>query len=441
MRDHLGDHRVVEGRDAVPGLEARVDAHGRVAGAEAHLEDAAGRGQEIVLRILRVDARLDRRAAPDDVLLPERQGLARGHPELPLDEVEAGHRLRDGMLDLEPRVHLEEVEVPQGPGRVGDELDRSRPLVARGERRVGRRLRHGRAGLLRQAGRRALLDHLLVAPLQRAVALEQVDAVPMAVGEHLHLDVARRGHVLLDQHPSVAEGALGLAARALESRLELDVGVDPAHAPPASARDRLDEDGIADLVGLLAQELRALVVAVVARDDGHPRPLHERLGRVLEPHRSHRIGRRADERHARPPAGFREVRVFRQEPVARMQAFGADPQGEVDDCRAVEVAARAVADLVGLVGQPREERAAIRRRMQDDGHDSHTAGGADDPAGDFAAIGDQDVRKHEGLPVEPVYRTRAEMASGRRNGAWSNVEATKTIPKAPSNRCGESPLG
>ena len=39
------------------------------------------------------------------------------------------------------------------------------------------------------AGR--LLDHLLVAALQRTVALEQVHDVAVAIGEHLHLDMAR----------------------------------------------------------------------------------------------------------------------------------------------------------------------------------------------------------------------------------------------------------
>ena len=41
------------------------------------------------------------------------------------------------------------------------------------------------------ARRGRLLDHLLVAALQRAVALEQVHGIAVPVGEHLDLDVAR----------------------------------------------------------------------------------------------------------------------------------------------------------------------------------------------------------------------------------------------------------
>ena len=36
--------------------------------------------------------------------------LAARDPDLPADQIEAGHHLGDRMLDLQPRVHLEEVE-------------------------------------------------------------------------------------------------------------------------------------------------------------------------------------------------------------------------------------------------------------------------------------------------------------------------------------------
>ena len=79
--------------------------------------DPAGRRQEIVLRVLGVDARLDRRAVAGDLAPAERQRLAGGDAELPLDEIEPGHRLGDGMLDLEPGVHLEKIEVARARAR------------------------------------------------------------------------------------------------------------------------------------------------------------------------------------------------------------------------------------------------------------------------------------------------------------------------------------
>jgi len=54
------------------------------------------------------------------------QGLARGDPELLADEVDPGDHLGHGVLHLEPRVHLEEVEATLG---VHEELDRARVHV------------------------------------------------------------------------------------------------------------------------------------------------------------------------------------------------------------------------------------------------------------------------------------------------------------------------
>ena len=114
------------------------------------------------------------------------------------------------VLDLDARVHLHEVEAAV---RVEQELDRAGALVVRGDgggdgrppicaRSSGR---HGRRG--------RLLDELLVAPLDRAVALAEVDGVALAVGQHLDLDVARRADVLLDVDGAVAERRLGLGLR------------------------------------------------------------------------------------------------------------------------------------------------------------------------------------------------------------------------------------
>jgi hypothetical protein len=94
---------------------------------------------------------------------------------------------------------------------LSDELDRAGADVADGLGRVDRRLAHRGAALGRHAGRRRLFEHLLVAALHRAVALEQVHAVAVAVAEDLDLDVARALQVFLDQHVLVAEGRLRLA--------------------------------------------------------------------------------------------------------------------------------------------------------------------------------------------------------------------------------------
>ena len=63
-----------------------------------------------MLRILGVEADLDGVAVDVDVGLRETQLLARGDAELVGDQVAARRELGDRVLDLEPRVHLEERE-------------------------------------------------------------------------------------------------------------------------------------------------------------------------------------------------------------------------------------------------------------------------------------------------------------------------------------------
>ena len=128
--EHLGDQRVVVGRDHIAVDDVGVDPD---AGPERRPEarHRAGRGQEVARGILRVDAQLDRVAAQLGSAR-FRQPLPRRDAELGLGEVDPGDQLRDGMLDLEPGVHLDEVEVPVG---VQEELERARAAVAQ---RLGR---------------------------------------------------------------------------------------------------------------------------------------------------------------------------------------------------------------------------------------------------------------------------------------------------------------
>ncbi len=218
--------------------------------------------------------------------------------------------------------------------------------------------------------------------------------VAVFVAEHLHLDVARRDDVFLDQHPGVAECRRALARGQFQRGFEVHMRVDPPHAAPAAARDRLDQDGVADLVGLLLQEFRALVVAVIARHDRRARLDHQRLGGALEPHRAHRRSRRPDEGDARAFAALGEFRVLAQETVAGMQALSARREGRLDDRLAVEVALRPLPHFDRLVRHPREQSAAIGGRVQGDRAKPHPRRGSDDAASDLATVGDQDVGEH-----------------------------------------------
>ena len=108
--DDLRQERVVVDGDHAARLHAALVAE---PGPLRQLERGDGpRGrQEVPVRVLRVDAALDRRAPRrDDPSWPHAEPLPGRDPQLGLDEVQPHDLLGHRVLHLEPGVHLEEVE-------------------------------------------------------------------------------------------------------------------------------------------------------------------------------------------------------------------------------------------------------------------------------------------------------------------------------------------
>ena len=204
-----------------------------------------GAGRKPWRGVLGVDPALDRVAGEAHVLLAERERLAGGDQHLLAHEVEAGHELGDRVLDLDAGVHLEEEVVPVA---VEEALDRPGPAVADGPRRVHRDGADPLTELRRDRRGRRLLDELLVAPLNRAVPLAEVDDGAVGVGEHLHLDVPGVLEEPLDVDRVVREIGLALAARGGERALGLVGRADDLEALASPAGGGLDRHGPAVLV-------------------------------------------------------------------------------------------------------------------------------------------------------------------------------------------------
>ena len=126
-----------------------------------------------------------------------------------------GGHLGDRVLDLDAGVHLEEEVLALGRQQA---LDRPGAAVADRAGRLDGDLADPRAQLVVDRRRRRLLDELLVAALDRAVPLAEMDDVAVGVGEHLHLDVAWVLEVALDVDRRVGEVRLALAPGRLEAR-------------------------------------------------------------------------------------------------------------------------------------------------------------------------------------------------------------------------------
>ena len=286
--------------------------------------DHAGVGAEAVGRVLGGDPALERGAADGDRLLREPEvGERRAgrDPQLGLHQVDVGDLLGDRVLDLDPRVHLDEDVVAVG---VEQELDGAGVAVADLAGEADGVGAHPLADLRVEVRRRRDLDDLLVPALHRAVALEEVHHLARAVGQDLHLDVARVDDRLLDEHGRVAEGALGLAHAGLDRLAQVLGAVDPAHAATAAAGDRLDEqrEGIAAAASTRAS---TSVRRLDARQGRHAGRLGRGDGPRLVAGQLEDLGRRPDEGDAGVGARLGQGRVLGQEAVARVDRVRARP--------------------------------------------------------------------------------------------------------------------
>jgi hypothetical protein len=302
--DQLGDHRVIEGADlgprGDPGFGART-------GRKNHLGQHPARRPVVLAGVFGIEPRLNRgalRLRRAGVHEPVIAGRAADHP---FDQINTGDFLGDPMLDLQPGVHFQEEEiVPLG---VVKKLDRPGRPVGDALPQAHGRFDQRRAGCGGQARRRSLLNDLLIAPLQRAVAFTQRDDPPRPVAEYLHLDVAGLADIAFQEHARVAEiprrqpphRRKGLG----DARL---VFADP-HADAAAAGRGLEDHRKTELPSRRQRRVR-VGQKVGARGQRHAARPRQLARGVLQPERPHIGRRRADEGDAGLLAGLGEGRVL-----------------------------------------------------------------------------------------------------------------------------------
>src|SRR5205823_9719183 len=123
-------------------------------------------------------------AAGPDVVLLEGKWMSGRNGELLCDQVQSGRHLRDGMFNLQPRVHLEEIELASPV----DEFYGSGIFVPGCPRDACGGLTDGVAEVGRERRRRRFFDDLLESPLHRTFPLKQVHYVTEGIAENLNLD-------------------------------------------------------------------------------------------------------------------------------------------------------------------------------------------------------------------------------------------------------------
>ena len=284
------------------------------------------------------------------------EGLAGRDQELEPDQVQAGDGLGDRVLDLDAGVDLQEPELLPGE----EELDRAGAHVADG---AG----HGQGGVAQafaqggtDRGRRGLLDQLLVAALDRALALEQVHHAPARVGQQLDLDVARGLQPAFEEHLVAAERALGLAAGRLHGLGQVGRVADHPHADPAAAVGRLDHQGEADPLPASASSAAPAPGHRLAREHRHPGAGRDPLGLQLVAEGGQHLRGRPHEGQAALAAAGGELGPLGQEPVAGVDGVGAGALGRVQDGLEVEVGVGRAAPPSGTASSARATNGASR---------------------------------------------------------------------------------
>ncbi len=159
-----------------------------------------------------VAANLDR--AGNDVA----QLFAGCNAELRLYEIDTGDHLRHRMLDLDARVHFDEVQLAVF---IHQKLDGAGVHIADVFQALFQRRADLFAHLRRDLQRRRFLDHLLMAALDGALALAQRKNVAVLIGEDLKFDVAWALDKLLHVEVAVAEGILRFCAGGAEKIRQL----------------------------------------------------------------------------------------------------------------------------------------------------------------------------------------------------------------------------
>ena len=168
------------------------------------------------------------------------------------------------------------------------------------------------------------------------------------------------------------------------------------HALAAAAGGGLDHDGIADGVRDLH---RVLFVGDHAEEARHRRDIGFRgglLGFDLVAHRGDRAGVGSDEDDAGLFERARKGFALGQEAIAGMHGLGAGLAAGLDDLVHDEIAlgGGGRSDQDRLIGHLDMQRIAVGLGIDGNRLDPHPAGGLDDPAGDLAAIGDQNSFEH-----------------------------------------------
>ncbi len=330
--------------------------------------------------------------------MPDRQFFAIGHADHLFDQINAGDQLGHGVFHLQTRVHFKEIEIPVA---IDNEFHRAGTGIANGLRQCDSLIAHLFAGLFIQKRAGRFFDHFLIAPLDRAFTLAQINRVSVSIGQHLNLNVSRLRDEFLDKNAIIAKAAGGLVPGTLEPLAGLLVIPGNPHPLAATTGRGLEHHRIANLAADLDGLLGIRDHTHVAGDRGHTGLFGDFLAGDLVTHALDCANRGANECHAFPRQGFGEQFVFAKETVTGMHGLGtglADGIHHLVNHDVGFIGGRR-ADQNGLVCHFHMQRVLVRLGIDRDRFDPHLLRRFDHPTSDFPTVCDQYLFEHlTGLP-------------------------------------------
>ena len=237
MDDEFGQHGVVRRRDFVALAHAGVQPQPRPCGWTEDRKRPDAR-KESVGGVFGVNADLNGVTAHGKVR--HRHRFSCRNPELLTNEVNARHQFGDRMFDLNAGVHLEEME---GAVILHEEFDRPCPDVIHRLCGGDGSLSHALTLFVVDDRARRLFEHLLMAALDAALSLAQVNGGAVCVGQDLYFDVTRPPQQAFEVHTSVAKGCDGFAPCPAYGLIETVGRFNGAHALSTAACAGLQQQG------------------------------------------------------------------------------------------------------------------------------------------------------------------------------------------------------
>ena len=191
------------------------------------------------------------------------------------------------------------------------------------------------------------LDQLLVAPLQRTLALEQMDHVAFAVAGDLDFDMPPALDQFFDDQPGIAEGAFRLAHRGFDFAGKAVQPGHGAHAFAAASGRGLQHHRKPEIANDAGDFGGVFACRLAAGDGRHIGRLGFALGRSLVAEPLDGLGGRADEDQPRRLDRARECGILGQKAetgvnglragALRRLDHGVDPQITVGRGRAADL--------------------------------------------------------------------------------------------------------